>query len=35
MRSNIYDDVTDSEVCRFFKNTKIKYLENKTFVKKR
>ena len=30
MRINVYDDVTDFEVCGFTKNTKDKYLEKET-----
>ena len=30
MRSNIYDDVTYSEVCEFTENTKPIYLANET-----
>ena len=32
MRSNVYDDVTDFQVCGFTKKTKGKYLEKETLL---
>ena len=32
MCRNVYDDITDYEICGFHKNTKPRYLENETFV---
>ena len=31
MCSNVYDDITDFEVCEFTKNSKSKYLKKETF----
>ena len=32
MCSNVYDDVTDFDVCRFTKDRKSKYFEKETFL---